>query len=71
MKKTPSRFRVGPFWAVALASALAMLGLWLLLRPVRQPAHLVELNPPPALLDQPFRHQFARPVTSAAVPATH
>jgi hypothetical protein len=70
MKKTPSPFRVGPFLAVAFASALAMLALWLLERPVREPVYLIEFDPPPALLDQPFRHQFARPVTSAA-PASH
>jgi hypothetical protein len=71
MKETLSRVRVGPFLAVAFASALAMFGLWLLERPVREPAHLVELDPPPALLDQPFRHQFAHPVTSAGAPAPH
>jgi hypothetical protein len=71
MKKTLSRLRVGPFLAVVLASALAMFGLWLLERPVREPAYLIELDPPPALLDQPFRHQFARTVTSAAAPAAH
>jgi hypothetical protein len=71
MKKTLSRRRVGPFLAVAFASALTMLGLWLLERPVRDPARLIELDPPPALLDQPFRHQFARPVTSATSPTEH
>jgi hypothetical protein len=71
MKKTLPQRRVGPLLAVAFASALAMLGLWLLERPVREPARLTELEPPPALLDQPFRHQFAHPVASAAAPAEH
>jgi hypothetical protein len=71
MKKTLPPLRVGPFSAVIFASALAVLGLWLLERPVREPAYLVEIDPPPALLDQPFRHQVAHPVTSAAAPAAH
>lgn len=71
MNKARAQRHMGPVLAVAIAGAVAGIGFWLLERPVRTLSHLIESRPAPALLDQPFRHQFARPAPSPIAPSAH
>ena len=60
--------RGNAFGAVLIASAVAGLAAWLLLRPVREPARLTPVEPRPEFLDKPYRQLpvLAPPVPSSA-----